>query len=67
MTLMPVSNIVVLDSSWSKAGALRWMGQRSVTSNVSPSLRLRTSPVTLKTWPLVMSPTGTLIGLAGVA
>ena len=32
MTLMPVSNIWVLDSSWSKAGALRWMGQRSVTS-----------------------------------
>ena len=41
MTLMPVSNISVLDSSWSKAGALRWIPQRSVTSSVSPSSRLR--------------------------
>src|SRR5665647_2192093 len=62
MTLIPVSNIWVLDSSWSKAGGLRWIAQRSVTSRVSPSLRLSTSPVTLKTWPLVTSPTGTLIG-----
>ena len=33
MTLTPVSNISVLDSSWSNAGALRWIGQRSVTSD----------------------------------
>ena len=58
MTLMPVSNISVLHSSWSKAGALRWIGQRSVTSSVSPSLRFRQSPMVLKTWPLVTSPTG---------
>ncbi len=63
MTLMPVWNISVLDSSWSKAGALRWIGQRSVTSNVSPSARLSTSPIALNTRPLVTSPTGTLIGL----
>ncbi|CPU67342.1 Uncharacterised protein [Mycobacteroides abscessus] len=62
MTLMPVSNIVVFDSSWSNAGGLRWIGQRSVISIVSPGSALRTSPVTLKTLPLVTSPTGTLIG-----
>ena len=44
MTLMPVSNIWVFDSSWSKAGALRWMPQRSLTSSSSPSSRLRHSP-----------------------
>ena len=44
MTLMPVSNISVLHSSWSKAGALRWIGQRSVTSNFSPGSALSTSP-----------------------
>ncbi len=59
MTLMPVVNISVFESSWSKLGALRWIGQRSLTSKRSPSLRLSTSPVTLNTWPLVMSPTGT--------
>ena len=62
MTLMPVSNISVLDSSWSKAGALRWMPQRSLTSSSSPSSRLRQSPRALNTWPLVTSPTGTEIG-----
>lgn len=62
MTLMPVSNIVVLDSSWSKAGALRWIGQRSVTSSFSPSSRLRHSPMALNTWPRVTLPTGTEIG-----
>ena len=41
MTLMPVSNIWVFDSSWSKAGALRWMPHRSLTSSSSPSSRLR--------------------------
>ncbi|CAM5257307.1 hypothetical protein SHIRM173S_06844 [Streptomyces hirsutus] len=29
MTLTPVSNISVFDSSSSKFGALRWIGQRS--------------------------------------
>src|SRR3954454_8735087 len=62
MTLMPVSNICVLASSWSKAGALRWMPQRSIASKCSPSLRLSTSPIVLKTWPLVLSPTGTVMG-----
>ena len=62
MTLMPVSNISVLDSSWSKAGALRWMPQRSLTSSFSPSSRLRHSPSVLNTWPRVASPTGTVIG-----
>ncbi|CAB4935092.1 unannotated protein [freshwater metagenome] len=61
MTLMPVSNIWVLDSSWSNAGALRWMPQRSAGSKVSPSLRLSTSPVVLNTLPSVASPTGTVI------
>ncbi len=32
MTLMPVSKSWVFDSSWSKAGGLRWIGQRSVIS-----------------------------------
>ncbi len=59
---MPVSNIVVLDSSWSKAGALRWMPHRSLTSRVSPSARFMHSPVVLNTWPSVTSPTGTVIG-----
>ncbi len=59
MTLMPVSNSCVLDSSWSNIGGLRWMGQRSVISIGSPPSLLRMSPVTLNTLPLVMSPTGT--------
>src|SRR6476620_8846720 len=62
MTLMPVSNIWVLDSSWSKAGAVRWIPQRSLASKVSPSARFMTSPVVLKTLPRVTSPTGTVIG-----
>ena len=62
MTLMPVSNIWVFDSSWSNCGARRWIPQRSVTSSVSPGSRLRQSPVALKTWPRVMSPTGTVMG-----
>ena len=62
MTLMPVSNIWVFDSSWSKAGALRWMPHRSLTSKVSPSARFSTSPVALKTLPSVASPTGTMMG-----
>ena len=32
MTLMPVSNISVFDSSLSKLGASRWIDQRSVIS-----------------------------------
>ena len=62
MTLMPVSNIWVLDSSWSNAGGLRWIGQRSVTVTVSPGFLLRMLPDTSNTWPLVTSPTGTEIG-----
>ena len=62
MTLMPVSNIVVRASSWSKAGALRWMAHRSSTSSSSPSSRFMQSPVTLNTRPSVTSPTGTEIG-----
>src|SRR6476646_3465975 len=62
MTLMPVSNIWVFDSSWSNAGALRWMPHRSLTSSFSPSSRFRHSPRVLKTWPRVASPTGTVIG-----
>ena len=61
MTLMPVWNISVLDSSWSNAGALRWIGQRSVISIFSPGLALSRSPVAFQTWPLVTSPTGTLM------
>ena len=34
MTLMPVSNISVLDSSWSKGGDGRWIGQRSLMSRL---------------------------------
>src|SRR3954453_22568878 len=62
MTLMPVSNIWVFDSSWSNAGALRWMPHRSLTSSSSPSARLRHSPSVLNTCPSVASPTGTVIG-----
>src|SRR5689334_18548776 len=62
MTLIPVSNIWVFDSSWSKSGALRWMPHRSLTSNFSPSSRFSGSPSMLNTWPRVTSPTGTLIG-----
>src|SRR5688572_2227205 len=62
MTLMPVSNISVFDSSWSNAGALRWIPHRSLTSRVSPSSRLRHSPRVLNTRPRVASPTGTVIG-----
>src|SRR3954447_2386560 len=62
MTLMPVWNISVFDSSWSNAGALRWIPQRSLISSFSSSSRLRQSPVALNTWPRVTSPTGTVIG-----
>ncbi len=60
-TLMPVSSISVFGSRSAKAGALRWISHRSLTSSFSPGLRLRQSPMALKTWPLVMSPTGTEI------
>ncbi len=62
MTLMPVSSISVFGSRSAKAGALRWMPQWSSALMVSPSARLRHSPMALKTWPLTASPTGTLIG-----
>ena len=61
MTLIPVSKSSVFDSSWSNAGGLRWIGQRSVISIASSLLRM--SPVTLNTLPLVTSPTGTVMGL----
>jgi hypothetical protein len=38
------------------------MLQRSLKSIFSPGLALSTSPVTLKTRPLVSSPTGTVMG-----
>src|SRR5262245_37505903 len=62
-TLMPVSSISVLGSRSAKAGAWRWISHRSLTSRRSPSLRFRHSPMALKTWPLVMSPTGTEMAL----
>ena len=58
MTLMPVSSISVFDSSWSKAGALRWISQRSLISS-EPAGTSSVSPRAFHTWPLVMSPTGT--------
>ena len=62
MTLMPVSNISVFDSSWSNAGGVRWISQRSLMSS-SDSSTSSGSPRVLNTWPLVTSPTGTVIGL----
>src|SRR6187551_832908 len=61
MTLMPVSRISVLPSSWSKAGALRWMPHCS-PSRPRPGTS-RQSPRALNTWPLTTSPTGTEIAL----
>ncbi len=55
---MPVSSISVFGSRSAKAGALRWIGQRSVISSVDSSA-FRNSPSALKTWPRVTSPTGT--------
>ena len=60
-TLMPVTNISVLDSSWSSGGAGRWIGQRSVMCRLEVGTSSG-SPSTLNTWPLVTSPTGTEIG-----
>ena len=57
---MPVSRISVLGSSWSKGGAGRWIGQRWVTSREAVGTS-SVSPSTLNTWPLVTSPTGTVI------
>ena len=61
MTLIPVSRISVLPSSWSKAGGLRWMDHCS-PSRPSPGSS-RQSPRALNTCPLTVSPTGTEIGL----
>src|SRR3984957_16342894 len=57
MTLMPVSNIWALGSSWSNAGAARWISQRSSI----PSILSVSSgwPSTLKTCPSTALPTGT--------
>src|SRR3712207_6460345 len=49
MTLMPVSSISVLPSSWSNDGALRWMPQRSPVNFRSGASRQ--SPSALNTWP----------------
>src|SRR5271165_5024483 len=57
MTLIPVSNIWARGSRVSKAGASRWISQRSSTGPMSSVSR--DSPRTLKTWPSVASPTGT--------
>ena len=61
ITLIPVSNISVFDSSWSNAGAVRWIGQRSLISSDDVGTS-RDSPSVLNTWPFVTSPTGTEIG-----
>ena len=55
---MPVTNICVLDSSWSSGGAGRWIGHRSVTLRLDVGTSSG-SPSTLNTCPLVTSPTGT--------
>ena len=60
MTLMPVSRISVLPSSWSNAGGSRWMPHCS-PSRPRPGSS-KQSPNALKTWPLTTSPTGTEIG-----
>src|SRR3954447_10546985 len=60
MTLMPVVNISVLFSSWSKAGDGRWIGQRVVMLRLSSDTSIGL-PRALNTWPLVTSPTGTEI------
>ena len=60
-TLMPVSRISVLGSSWSNGGGSRWIGQRSVTFSDAVGTS-SVSPSTLNTCPLVTSPTGTVIG-----
>ena len=60
-TLMPVSKISVLGSSWSNGGGSRWMDQRSSTFSSAVGTS-SVSPSTSNTWPLVTSPTGTVIG-----
>ena len=57
---MPVANISVLDSSWSNGGGWRWIDQRSLMSSEEVGTS-SASPSTLNTWPLVTSPTGTVI------
>ena len=61
MTLIPVSRISVLPSSWSKAGGSRWMLHCS-PSRPKPGSSMQ-SPSALNTWPFTTSPTGTEIGL----
>ena len=62
MTLMPVTSIWVRDSRVSKAGASRWIDQRVVMSRESSGTSSGL-PRAFHTWPLVTSPTGTMIGL----
>ncbi len=49
MTLMPVSNINALGSSWSKGGASRWMFHRSAMLVTSDSVMSSGSPITFHT------------------
>ena len=59
-TLIPVSNISVLASSWSYGGDARWIGHLTVMSR-SASETSSGMPRVLNTWPLVTSPTGTVM------
>ena len=61
MTLMPVSNINALGSSWSNGGESRWISHRSAMSVTSASVMSSGSPMTFHTWPRVPSPTGTVM------
>ncbi len=60
MTLMPVQNTSVFDSSWSNVGAGAWMPRRSVICSEDSSTSSGL-PSVFHTWPSVTSPTGTVI------
>ena len=62
MTLMPVSNIWVVGSSWSKEGGGRWISHSSSTERSARSAS-RQSPRTFQTWPRVALPTGIVMPL----
>src|SRR5262245_20613371 len=61
-TFRPVSNTSEIGSWFSKAGAGRWIGQNSLASNFPRACRSSACPRRLKMRPLVISPTGTVIG-----
>ena len=65
MTLMPVSSMTFFGSSSAKGGASRWIGQL-VSAWMFDASVSSGSPSTLYTWPSTPSPTGTVIGPAGV-